>query len=162
MPSAIGRLTRGLTLDEARARIENLSQAMMQEHPDQYPARLGWTPRIYPLAADLVSTVRPALLVLMAGIVFVMLIAISNISNLLLIRAVAREREVAVQRALGASRWRIISSVLVEGIVLALAGGAFGFLASCGASICCCGWCRIGCRESRTSPSISACSCSRC
>ena len=44
-PSAIGRLTRGLTLDEARARIENLSQAMMQEHPDQYPARLGWTPR---------------------------------------------------------------------------------------------------------------------
>ena len=66
----------------------------------------------------------------MAGIVFVMLIAISNISNLLLIRAVAREREVAVQRALGASRWRIISSVLVEGIVLALAGGRLGFLAS--------------------------------
>ena len=130
MPAAIGRLARGLTVDEARTRIENLSQAMMQEHPDQYPARLGWTPRIYPLAADLVSTVRPALLVLMAGIAFVMLIAISNISNLLLIRAVAREREVAVQRALGASRWRIISSVLVEGIVLALAGGAVGFLAS--------------------------------
>jgi predicted permease len=130
MPAAIGRLARGLTVDEARTRIENLSQAMMQEHPDQYPARLGWTPRIYPLAADLVATVRPALLVLMAGIAFVMLIAISNISNLLLIRAVAREREVAVQRALGASRWRIISSVLVEGIVLALAGGAVGFLAS--------------------------------
>ena len=130
MPSAIGRLKRGLTLDGARARIENLSQAMMREHPDQYPARLGWTPRLHPLAADLVSTVRPALLVLMAGIVFVMLIAISNISNLLLIRAVAREREIAVQRALGASRWRIISSVLVEGIVLALVGGAFGFLAS--------------------------------
>jgi predicted permease len=130
MPSAIGRLRRGLTLDEARARVENLSQAMMQEHPDQYPARLGWAPRVYPLAADLVSSVRPALLVLMAGIVFVMLIAISNISNLLLIRAVAREREIAVQRALGASSWRIISSVLVEGIVLAVAGGALGFLAS--------------------------------
>ena len=130
MPAAIGRLARGLTVDEARTRIENLSQAMIQEHPDQYPARLGWTPRIHALAADLVSTVRPALLVLMAGIAFVMLIAISNISNLLLIRAVAREREVAVQRALGASRWRIISSVLVEGVVLALAGGAVGFLAS--------------------------------
>ena len=130
MPSAIGRLTRGVTLDEARARIENLSRAMIQEHPDQYPARLGWVPRVSPLAADLVAPVRPALLVLMAGIVFVMLIAISNISNLLLIRAVAREREIAVQRALGASRWRIISSVLVEGIVLAVAGGAFGFLAS--------------------------------
>ena len=130
MPAAIGRLARGLTIDEARARIENLAQSMVRDHPEQYPARLGWTPRIYPLAADLVATVRPALLLLMAGIVFVMLIAISNISNLLLIRAVAREREVAVQRALGASRWRIISSVLVEGVVLAVAGGAFGFLAS--------------------------------
>ena len=59
-----------------------------------------------------------------------MLIAVSNISNLLLIRAVAREREVAVQRALGASRWRVVSGVLVEGAVLALAGGAAGFLAS--------------------------------
>ena len=73
---------------------------------------------------------RPALLVLMGGIAFVMLIAVSNISNLLLIRAVAREREIAVQRALGASRWRILSGVLVEGGVLALAGGAVGFLAS--------------------------------
>ena len=66
----------------------------------------------------------------MGGITFVMLIAISNISNLLLIRAVAREREIAVQRALGASRWRIVSGVLAEGAVLALAGGAVGFLAS--------------------------------
>ncbi len=98
--------------------------------PISIPTRLGWTPRVHPLAADLVATVRPALLVLMGGIVFVMLIAISNISNLLLIRAMAREREIAVQRALGASRWRIVSGVLVEGGVLALAGGAVGFLAS--------------------------------
>ena len=59
----------------------------------------------------------------MAGIVCVMLIAVSNISNLLLVRAVEREREVAIQRALGASRARVFSSVLVEGIVLALVGG---------------------------------------
>ena len=130
MPSAIGRLSRGLTVDQARARVESLSAELRRDHPDQYPARLGWTPRLYPLADDLVSAVRPGLLVLMFGIAFVMLIAISNISNLLLIRAVAREREVAVQRALGASRWRIISSVLMEGGVLALAGGAMGFLAS--------------------------------
>ena len=83
--------------------------------PTSIPTRLGWTPRVHPLAADLVATVRPALLVLMGGITFVMLIAISNISNLLLIRAVAREREIAVQRALGASRWRIVSGVLAEG-----------------------------------------------
>ena len=130
LPSAIGRLAPGLSVDEARARVDGLARELVREHPDQYSARLGWTPRVYPLAADLVSTVRPGLLVLMAGIAFVMLIAISNISNLLLIRAVAREREVAVQRALGASRRRIIASVLVEGAVLALIGGALGFLAS--------------------------------
>ena len=130
MPSAIGRLKQGLTIDQARSRVESLGAELVRAHPDQYPERLGWTPRVHPLAADLVATVRPALLVLMGGIVFVMLIAVSNISNLLLIRAVAREREIAVQRALGASRWRVVSGVLVEGVVLALAGGAAGFLGS--------------------------------
>ena len=130
MPAAIGRVTRGMSIDAARARVESLGAELAREHPDQYPTRLGWMPRVHPLAADLVATVRPALLVLMGGITFVMLIAISNISNLLLIRAVAREREIAVQRALGASRWRIVSGVLAEGGVLALAGGAVGFLGS--------------------------------
>jgi predicted permease len=130
MPSAIGRVKRGLTMDAVRSGLERFGADMAGQHPDQYPARLGWTPRVYPLAADLVAGVRPSLLVLMCGIALVMLIAISNISNLLLIRAVGREREVAVQRALGASRWRVVSSVLVEAGVLALAGGAVGFLAS--------------------------------
>ena len=87
----------------------------MREHPDDYPARLGWTPRVHPLAADLVAGVRPALLMLLGGVVFVMLIAISNISNLLLVRAVEREREIAIQRALGATRLRILLNRLVEG-----------------------------------------------
>ena len=130
MPSAIGRVTRGMSVEEARARLEGLSRELTQANPDDYPARLGWIPRMHPLAADLVSGVRPALLMLMGAIAFVMLIAISNLSNLLLIRAVGREREIAVQRALGATRWRIISTVLVEGSVLAIAGGLAGFLAS--------------------------------
>ena len=130
IPAAVGRLARGVSLETARARIESLGREIVQQHPDEYPARIGWTPRLNPLATDLVSGVRPALVVLMSAIVLVMLIAVSNLSNLLLIRAVAREREVAVQRALGASSWRIISSVLAEGAVLACAGGALGFLAS--------------------------------
>ena len=69
-------------------------------------------------------------MLLMAAIVCVLLIAVSNISNLLLVRAVEREREVAIQRALGASRARVIASLLVEGGVLAFVGGAAGFLAS--------------------------------
>jgi putative ABC transport system permease protein len=130
VPFAIGRLARGMSVETARARVESLGREIVRQHPDDYPARLGWTPRLRPLAADLVAGVRPVLVVLMGAIVCVLLIAVSNISNLLLIRAVAREREVAVQRALGATRWRIMSSVLAEGAALAVAGGALGFLAS--------------------------------
>lgn len=130
VPSAIARLADGITVDAARARLDGLARELTREHPNDYPARLGWTPRVYPLASDLVAGVRPALLMLMGGVAFVMLIAISNISNLLLVRAVEREREVAVQRALGATRGRIVASLLVEGTVLAVAGGLVGFLAS--------------------------------
>jgi putative ABC transport system permease protein len=130
MPSAIGRLRPGISIESARVQLESLGRELAREHPDDYPARLAWTPRVYPLAADLVAGVRPALLMLMGGIVFVLLIAISNISNLMLVRAVEREREVAIQRALGASGPRVIVSLLVEGVVLALVGGGVGFLAS--------------------------------
>jgi putative ABC transport system permease protein len=128
--SAIGRLAPGVTAQDGGARLERLAKSLANEHPDDYPARLGWTPRVRPLAADLVANVRPALMLLMAAIVCVLLIAVSNISNLLLVRAVEREREVAIQRALGASRMRVITSLLVEGGVLAFVGGAAGFLAS--------------------------------
>ena len=128
--SAIGRLAPGVTAQDGGARLERLAKSLASEHPDDYPARLGWTPKVRPLAADLVANVRPALMLLMAAIVCVLLIAVSNISNLLLVRAVEREREVAIQRALGASRARVITSLLVEGGVLAFVGGAAGFLAS--------------------------------
>jgi predicted permease len=128
--SAIGRVKRGMSIEEARARLDNLAREFAREHPDEYPARLGWAPRIYSLASDLVAGVRPALLMLMGGVGFVLLIAISNISNLLLVRAVEREREVAIQRALGATRARIVSGLLVEGVVLSVVGGALGFVAS--------------------------------
>ena len=120
----------GVSTADAAAGLDRLARTLATEQPDDIPARLGWTPRVHPLAADLVAGVRPALLLLMAGIVCVLLIAISNISNLLLVRAVEREREVAIQRALGASRARVFTSLLVEGAVLALVGGAVGFLAS--------------------------------
>jgi predicted permease len=130
IPSAIGRLTSGLSIDEARQRLSALALRRAADHAEDYPARLGWIPRLQPLANDLVASVRPALLMLMGAIVFVLVIAISNISNLLLVRAVERERELAIQRALGASRVRILCSLLVEGSVLATIGGALGFIGS--------------------------------
>jgi predicted permease len=130
IPSAIGRLKGGVSIDEARQRLEALAVRRAADHAEDYPARLGWIPRLQPLAADLVASVRPALLMLMGAIVFVLVISISNISNLLLVRAVERERELAIQRALGASRLRILCSLLVEGAVLAAIGGALGFIGS--------------------------------
>jgi putative ABC transport system permease protein len=130
MPSAIGRMPRGMSIDEARARVTALGAEITREHPDDYPARVGWTPRVQPLVAHLVEHIRPALLVLMGGIAFVLLIAISNVSNLLLVRAVEREREVAIQRALGAPRSRMLVSFAIEGLVLAVIAGGAGFLAS--------------------------------
>ena len=121
---AIGRLQPGVSVAEARARVENLARQMMQEHPDDYNARLGWAPRLTPLVEELVAGVKPALWVLMGAITFLLLIAITNISNLLLTRATAREREIAVQRALGAGSWRIARSLLVEGAVLTAFGAA--------------------------------------
>jgi predicted permease len=128
--SAIGRIKRGTSVDEARSRLQAFASELARQYPDDYPARLGWEPRVYPLASDLVAGVRPALWMLMSGVLLVLLIAISNISNLLLVRAVEREREVAIQRALGATRTHIVSTLLVEGLVLALVGGGVGFLAS--------------------------------
>ena len=161
MPSAIGRLKPDLSIRDASTAVERLAQTLGQEHPDDYPPRLGWTPRVRPLAADLVAGVRPALLLLMAGVVCVLLIAISNISNLLLVRAVEREREIAIQRALGASRSRVIASLLVEGTVLALTGGAVGFLASLWGVDLLMQLAPRACRVPRTSTSISAPSCSQ-
>jgi len=125
---AIGRLKPGVSLEEARARVENLGGQLASEHPDDYPARLGWTPRVTSVAADLVQGVRPALWVLMGAIIFLLVIAITNISNLLLARAASREREIAVQRALGAGAWRVARTLLIEGSVLTGLGAAAGLL----------------------------------
>jgi len=125
---AIARLQPGVSIAEARARVDNLARQLTAEHPDDYVPRLGWTPTLTPLAENLVAGVRPALWVLMGGITFLLLIAVTNVSNLLLTRATAREREIAVQRALGAGSWRIARSLMVEGAVLTTAGAAAGLV----------------------------------
>jgi putative ABC transport system permease protein len=125
---AIGRLKPGVSMTQARQRLGAMAQDFRQAYPKMYPPRAAWAPRLVPLHEDLVGSVRGTLLIIFGAVGVVLLIACANIANLLLARASARQRELAVRRALGSSRARLIRLMLVESLMLSLAGGALGGL----------------------------------
>jgi putative ABC transport system permease protein len=128
MPAAIGRLKPGVSVEAAQARLEVLGAEMRRAFPSDYPERAGWTPRVLPLKQDLIASARQSLVIVMAAVVLVLLIGCANIANLQLARAAARERDVAVRRALGASPGRIVGEHLAESLLIALVGGGLGLL----------------------------------
>ncbi len=121
-----GRMKPGVTLAEARAEMQVIGRRLQQTYPDM---DRGFGVNVFPtISEDVDPDLRRSLYVLQVAVGFVLLIACANIANLLLTKAAAREKEMAVRFALGASRWRIIKQTLSESVLLSVCGGAFGLL----------------------------------
>ena len=116
------------TLDQARAEMKTILVRIEEKYPSYYNGAAGIGVALIPLREQMTGSVRTTLLVLMAAVCFMLLIACTNVSNLLLAKAEDRKKEIATRTALGASRWRIIRQVLIENLLLFLASGIAGLL----------------------------------
>jgi putative ABC transport system permease protein len=123
--TAIGRLKPKVSINDALSDLKQIARQLETAYPD---SNQGWTVLVKPIRQALVGDMQAEILLLWGAVGFVLLIACANIANLLLARSVARQRDVAIQLALGASRFQIARQHLLQSIVLALFGGAAGLL----------------------------------